>query len=179
MKNQIDLKKELLSWFFIIVFSISVSFICKQYLFSPVVVEGASMEPTYEDQDVIIISKISDIKRFDQIVFQSPIEDELYIKRVIGLPGDTIEMKDDVLYINGEKYEEPYVNRKENRKKYTEDFTLEELIGEKTVPDGHVFVLGDNRLRSSDSRHYGIISMDEIVGVSKVRILPIKQFEIF
>ena len=60
---------------------------CKQFLFAPIKVQGASMYPTYHDKDIIIVSKTSKIERFDQIVFQSPVEDELYIKRVIGLPG--------------------------------------------------------------------------------------------
>lgn len=179
MDNKKHITKELLSWFISICVAFTIVLICKHYLFSPVVVDGESMEPTYQDEDVLIISKISDIQRFDQIVFKSPVNDNYYIKRVIGLPGDTIEMKDDVLYINGEKYNEPYVNRKEEALQYTEDFTLEQLTGKETVPEGYVFVLGDNRLHSGDSRHYGFIAMDEILGVSKVRIFPIQQFEIF
>lgn len=182
MEKKIDTKSELKSWLLSFVFAFAFVFICKQFLFSPVVVDGKSMEPTYKDDDVIIVSKISKIKHFDQVVFKSPIENAYYIKRVIGLPGDSVEVKDDILYINGKKYEEPYVNRSEDVSEfghYTEDFTLEELTGEKTVPENHLFVLGDNRLYSKDSRHFGFISYDAILGESKIRIFPFKHIKLF
>lgn len=175
-------KNEFLSWLVAIFFGIVLSFICREFVFSPLIVKGASMVPTYENSDVIIISKISDIDRFDHVVFQSPFEDEYYIKRVIGLPGDTVEMKEDVLIINGEEYDEPYVNRDiENpfQKRLTENFTLKELTGESEVPEGYLFVLGDNRLRSSDSRHFGLISEESILGESKLRIYPLSDLHLF
>ncbi|MFY3793207.1 signal peptidase I [Ureibacillus sp. MALMAid1270] len=175
-------KKEFVSWIFAIVFGIVVALVCREYIFSPVVVKGASMVPTYENKDVIIVSKVSHIDRFDHVVFKAPYEDEYYIKRVIGLPGDTIEMKEDVLIINGVEYKEDYVNREgavpfQNR--ITENFTLEEVTGEKTVPEGYIFVLGDNRLKSADSRHYGLIPMDSILGESKLRIFPFQNIRLF
>ncbi|MFC5540326.1 MAG: signal peptidase I [Bacilli bacterium] len=172
--------KELASWFLVILMGYAIAFICREYIFSPVVVDGASMSPTYENEDIILVSKISKIERFDHIVFKAPYEDEYYIKRVIGLPGDTIEMKDDVLIINGKEYEEPYVNRNSvSQMRTTENFTLEELTGEKTVPEGYIFVLGDNRLRSYDSRHFGLIPLDDVYGESKMRIYPLKNMKIF
>lgn len=171
-EEKIDLKKELFSYIKIIVITVLVVLGCKQFLFAPIKVQGASMYPTYEDKDVIIVSKTSKIERFDQIVFQSPIEDELYIKRVIGLPGDTVEMKDDVLYVNGKAYEESYVNRQTEELRTTENFTLEALLGEATVPKDTYFVLGDNRLKSSDSRHYGFISHEAVYGESKLTVYP-------
>ncbi|QBK26134.1 signal peptidase I [Ureibacillus thermophilus] len=172
--------KECFSWLFVLATGIAFAFIIKQYVFSPIIVNGASMFPTYEDKDVIIVSKISEIERFDHVVFKAPYEDEYYIKRVIGLPGDTIEMKDDVLIINGKEYEEPYVNRtSELNLRVTEDFTLEELTGEKTVPEGSLFVLGDNRLKSFDSRHFGLIPIDDVYGESKIRIFPLQNIKVF
>ncbi|MCP1145146.1 signal peptidase I [Lysinibacillus endophyticus] len=175
-------KSEFQSWLVAIFFGIIIAFFCREFVVSPLVVKGASMMPTYENQDVIIISKISDIDRFDHVVFKAPYEDEYYIKRVIGLPGDTVEMKDDILIINGIEYEEPYVNRSTDnpfQKRITENFTLEELTGESKVPENYLFVLGDNRLRSSDSRHFGLISMDAILGESKFRIYPIRELKVF
>ncbi len=176
-----NLKKEIVSYIKIIVITAVVVFGCKQFLFAPIKVQGASMYPTYHDKDIIIVSKTSKIERFDQIVFQSPVEDELYIKRVIGLPGDKVEMKDDVLYVNGKAYKEDYVNRQTddpNQLRITENFTLEQLVNEKEVPEGMYFVLGDNRLKSSDSRHYGLISEDAVYGESKLILYPFSHFHI-
>ncbi|WP_096551021.1 signal peptidase I [Ureibacillus thermosphaericus] len=175
-----NIRKELLSWFFVFVSGITIALICREYIFSPVVVNGASMSPTYENEDVIIVSKISKIQRFYHIVFKAPYEDEYYIKRVIGLPGDTVEMKDDVLIINGKEFEEPYVKRNaEYQIRMTENFTLEDLTGEKKVPDGYIFVLGDNRLNSYDSRHYGLIPIEDVFGESKLRIYPLQNMKYF
>mgnify|MGYP002510337015 CR=1 FL=1 len=172
-------KKELYSWGKSIVFALVLVFVCRTFLFTPVIVKGESMEPTFEENDKLIVSKISKINRFDQIVFQAPNQDEQHIKRVIGLPGDTVVMEDDVLYVNGESYEEPYVNRKSTTaNKVTGDFTLEQLTGKQQVPKGFVFVLGDNRLKSGDSRLYGFISKDEIIGEVKFRYYPLKQIGI-
>ncbi|MFC7684815.1 signal peptidase I [Ureibacillus sp. GCM10028918] len=175
-------KNEFMSWLVAILFGIVISFICREFLFSPLIVKGASMMPTYENQDVIIVSKISEINRFDQVVFEAPYEDEYYIKRVIGLPGDTVEMKEDILLINNEEYEESYVNRDNDnpfQKRVTENFTLEEITGYDTVPKGYLFVLGDNRLRSSDSRHFGLIPVESVLGESKIRIYPLSGIKLF
>jgi len=180
-EEKTSFKKELLSYLKIIVITAIVVLGCKQFLFAPIKVQGASMYPTYHDKDIIIVSKTSKIERFDQIVFQSPTEDELYIKRVIGLPGDTVEMKDDVLYVNGKAYKEDYVNRQTddpNQLRITENFTLEQLLKEKKVPEGMYFVLGDNRLKSYDSRHYGLISEDAIYGEAKVTLYPFSNFHL-
>lgn len=182
MEEKSSIKRELFSWTKAIFIGIVIAFVFREYIFSPIIVKGASMLPTYENEDVIIISKVSGIDRFDQIVFKSPYEDEYYIKRVIGLPGDTVEMHDDVLIVNDIEYEEPYVNREANIpsvNRITEDFTLEEITGEDTVPEGYIFVLGDNRMRSADSRHYGLIEMDSILGESKLRVFPFRDVELF
>ncbi|MEK5232234.1 signal peptidase I [Lysinibacillus sp. FSL K6-0232] len=174
-------KKELLSYIKIIVITAIVVLGCKQFLFTPIKVQGASMYPTYHDKDIIIVSKTSKIERFDQIVFQSPTEDELYIKRVIGLPGDKVEMKDDVLYVNGKAYTEDYVNRQTDdpsQLRITENFTLEQLVDQQEVPKGMYFVLGDNRLKSFDSRHYGLISEDAVLGESKLIVYPFSHFHV-
>lgn len=133
------------------------------------------MEPTFEDKDRIIVSKISSIDRFDMIVFNAPDADENYIKRVIGVPGDHIEMIDDILYVNSEAYDEPYVSYVEGDPityRITENFTLEEITGSEKVPEGAYFVLGDHRLKSSDSRNFGFIYDDDVIGEAKFRFYP-------
>lgn len=170
-------KKEVYSWIKSIAFAVVIVFICREFIFTPVVVKGESMEPTFDSNNRIVVSKTSAIERFDMIVFKAPDKDEQYIKRVIGLPGDSVEMRDDVLYINGKPYEEPYVKRNNNigLSKVTGDFTLKELTGNKKVPNGYFFVLGDNRLKSKDSRDFGFISTDSVIGEVKFRFYPLQE----
>ena len=113
------------------------------------------MMPTLQDGNKLVVNKIgyqiSDLNRFDVIVFHAN-EEEDYVKRIIGLPGDKIEFLEDQFYINGKKVEEPYlaIYRKEILgERLTGNFTLQEITGENVVPEGYIFVLGDNRLRQS------------------------------
>ena len=169
-------KKELKSWIASVLFAVIFTVVCRVFLFSPITVIGESMVPTFKAKDRIIVSKISEIQRFDTIVFDAPdVTDKHYIKRVIGLPGDKIEMKDDILYVNDIAYEEAYVNRNINKAMYnkaTGDFDLHEYTGETEVPDNHFFVLGDNRWNSSDSREFGFIDADTVMGEVKFRFFP-------
>jgi len=174
-------KKELYSWIWSLTLAIVIAFLCRTYIFTPTTVYGESMSPTFENKDRVLISKITDIEHFDMIVFAAPDSDEHYIKRVIGLPGDSVEMRDDVLYINGEKKEEPYLESSKEGilfGKLTGDFTLEELTGHKTVPEGSLFVMGDNRLISKDSRSFGFVPMDSVDGEVKLRIYPLGEIGI-
>ncbi|MGE6259834.1 signal peptidase I [Heyndrickxia sporothermodurans] len=167
-------KKELYSWIKSIAIAVIIVFICRQFLFTPVVVHGESMLPTFQNNNRVVVSKISSIKRFDMVVFDAPDVEERkeldYIKRVIGLPGDQIEVKNDVLYVNGKAYKESYVKKEQGPK--TEDFTLQELTGSKTVPNGFYFVMGDNRHGSDDSRSFGFIPEDSIIGKVVFRFYP-------
>lgn len=170
-----SIKEEVYSWIKSLIFAFIIVFLVNSFLFSPTIVSGESMSPTFHDKDRVLLSKTSKIQRFDMIVFDAPDADEYYIKRVIGLPGDIVEVKNDVLYINGQEIPEPYLE--ENQKevyfdKLTGDFTLKELTGEVKVPEGSFFVMGDNRLRSKDSRIFGFISEDAILGEVKFRFYP-------
>ncbi|WP_342604333.1 signal peptidase I [Peribacillus sp. FSL E2-0159] len=177
MKN--DMKSEVFSWLKSILFALIIVFICQQFLFTPVTVKGESMEPTYENDDRIMVAKIGKPERFDMVVFYAPDAEENYIKRVIGLPGDSVEMKDDVLYINGKKYTEPYLKTKKREispeENLTENFTLSDLLGKSKVPVGHLFVMGDNRRNSWDGRRFGFISEESLVGKVKFRIYPLNE----
>ena len=144
----------------------------RYFLFTPIVVDGESMKPTLDDGDRMIVNKIGyevgEPNRYDIVVFHAP-EKKDYIKRVIGLPGDHVAYKNDQLYINGEPQDEPYLeSRKEELNEgegtLTEDFTLEERTGKTIIPEGYVFVMGDNRRNSKDSRIIGLISIEEIIG---------------
>lgn len=149
------------------------------FFFSIAVISGQSMSPSYSSSDYILLNKqYSSINRFDVIAFDSPDEaGQEYIKRVIGLPGDLIEYIDDQLYIDGNLIEESYLDREKSELKaeevFTKDFSLESLMGVKEVPKDKLFVLGDNRLYSRDSRAFGFIDVKSIKGDVKLKLWPI------
>lgn len=176
---QNEMKKEIYSWIKSIAFAFIIALIFRHFLFSPFTVLGESMKPTFQDQDRILVNKTANIQRFDMIVFDAPDSDEQYIKRVIGLPGDTIEVRDDVLYINGKEYNEPYLNKEKTIfNHFTGDFSLEELTGLSKVPNGQLFVLGDNRVNSKDSRSFGFIPEESVIGEVQLRYYPLKEIGI-
>ena len=159
-------------WSFIVAFIIvgGVYF----FLGRPFTVSGASMYPTLHNGDRMLLSKIGDIHRFDVVILKAPDENVEYIKRVIGMPGDTVEMKSGVLYINGKKVDQPFINTEALAKQtvFIDDFTLESLTGEAKVPEGKYFVLGDNRGVSKDSRMIGFIDRSAIEGKAVFTIWP-------
>ena len=178
------------SWFewirsFIIAFILA--FIIRVFFYSLILVDGVSMMPTLHNENRMIVDKISykfkDPERFDIIVFKAT-EDRNFIKRVIGLPGDTVEYRDDVLYINGKAYDEPYLDEYKSQlmegELLTYNFTMEEEIGEKVVPEGKLFVLGDNRRESNDSRNpaLGTIDMDDVIGKASIVYWPLNEMRI-
>lgn len=136
-------------------------------------VVGSSMSPTFENKDILILNKLHyrffDIKRFDVVSLEY--DDTKYlIKRVIGLPGDKVEYKNNVLYINGEAYEEEFLNDDV----ITNDFSVTDL-GYEVIPDDMYLVLGDNRGDSLDSRDIGLIAKSDILGKVNIRIWPINK----
>ncbi|WP_338079442.1 signal peptidase I [Aquibacillus halophilus] len=175
-------KEELFSWIKAIVVALLIVLISRQFFITPSIVKGESMMPNLHDGDRIILSKMTRIDRFDEIAFHAPDSDDNYVKRVIGIPGDSIVMKEDNLYINGVVYEEPYLDKQRSdlpsNQSLTEDFNLKQLTGEQHVPDGYLFVLGDNRLISKDSRYFGFISEESVIGDVKIRIWPLNTFGI-
>jgi signal peptidase I len=171
-------KKESWEWLKAVVIALVLAFVIRHFLFAPVIVDGESMMPTLEHNDRMIVNKISyafgDPERFDIIVFHAPAGKD-YIKRVIGLPGDEIEYRNDVLYVNGEPVEEPYLDELKqayNGDRLTRDFQAV------TVPEGELFVLGDNRGRSKDSRDIGTIHIDEVIGKANVVFWPVSNIRI-
>ena len=135
---------------------------------------GPSMESKYKDQDIVILNKLHyrffKIKRFDVVSLKYD-GSKYLIKRVIGLPGDKIEYKNNKLFINGKKIEEHFLDKEAN----TEDFSLTKLGYEK-IPKDMYLVLGDNRENSLDSREIGLIKRKDIIGKIKLRIWPINKF---
>ena len=178
-------KSELWEWIKALLIAVALAVIIRYFLLAPIVVDGYSMMPTLHDQDRMIVNKISytfgEPDRFDIVVFHAP-EQKDYIKRIIGLPGDTVEYVDDVLYINGEPIDEPYLDEYKQQVfdgPLTDSFTLRDIPGgQETVPEGHLFVMGDNRRNSKDSRHIGFVSMDKVVGKTSIVYWPVSDMRI-
>ena len=138
---------------------------------------GPSMTPTLRNGDIVILDKLSyrfsEIKR-DDIVALYYADTKFLVKRVVGLPGETVELKDNKLYINGKYYEEKYLGDDI----VTDNFSLEEL-NYTTIPDDMYLVLGDNRGDSMDSRDsdVGLIPKKDIYGKVRFKIWPINEFK--
>lgn len=174
-------RSESWEWIKAILIALVLAFVIRYFLFAPILVDGDSMMPTLHNKDRLIVNKIGytigEPERSDIIVFHAT-SDKDYIKRVIGLPGDSISYVDDVLYINGEAVEEPYLDeykKSATRLPFTQDFTLKDVTGYDVVPENHVFVLGDNRQHSRDSRHIGVIPYEEVVGNAKFVFWPLSE----
>ena len=143
----------------------------RTFLFTPVVVVGDSMVPTLNDKQILLLDKISykfkEIERFDIVVIK--VGKKEIIKRIIGLPGETIEYKDNTLYVDGKELPNDYNFD-------TEDFTIEDIgkdLYEK-IPENEYLVLGDNRIVSADSRIIGFIKKEDILGKTSISIWPIR-----
>lgn len=173
--------KEIFQWAQSIIIAIVIALLIRAFIFEPVLVDGHSMDNTLNNGQRLIEYKLgyffSHPKRGDIIVLQYqkgilkflPLPDPKeidYIKRVIGVPGDKIDIRDGNVYINGDELEEPYAKGK----------TLP--LGMKfpdVVPLNNVFVLGDNRENSSDSRRIGYIDYSRIRGKATFKIWPFKD----
>lgn len=119
-------------------------------------VNGSSMEPALKDGEIYLVSKGNkSINRGDIIVFRVENEEPPYIKRVIALPGEKVAIFDNTVFINGRMLSEPYV-----QPPYFDIQDVEEF----TVPEGHYYVLGDDRVESYDSRHFGPVPQENIIG---------------
>lgn len=156
-----------------IVFVGSLFMVIYYHILTPNQVKGVSMEPTFHSGDYIITSKITykfrKPQRGDVVVFRSPKNPDIeYIKRIIALPGDTILIEKGEVYINGVRLEETYIAEKTN---LWETGYLKEGVPA-IVPPDHVFVMGDNRPRSSDSREFGPIPISSIIGPAIYRYFP-------
>ncbi|GHI01147.1 signal peptidase I [Neobacillus kokaensis] len=169
-------KKELASWGKSILIALGIAFVVRTFLFAPYIVEGSSMEPTLHDEEKMFVSRSVDLVRGDIVIIKGTKEN--YVKRVIGFPGDKIEVKDDQLFINGKVFKEPYLSHnlklaQQQGSRLTEDF------GPIIVPKNHYFVMGDNRLTSGDSRNdLGYIKEESIVGKTEFVFFPFTDFRL-
>ena len=177
--------RSLVEWVAVIVGALVVALVVKTFLFQAFFIPSASMEPTLEEGDRVLVNKLSydlhDIRRGDVVVFELPpdkvgpdgIKD--LIKRVIGLPGDVIETRDGVVYVNDRRLEEPYLP--EGTLTGDPSNGNNPAIERQTVPEGTIFVMGDNRANSHDSRYAdrGPIPIDSVVGRAFVLVWPLGE----
>lgn len=171
-----SVKKETWEWTKALLIALFCAGLIRYFLFAPIVVDGESMMPTLHNHDRLIINKVAyDIgkpHRFDIIVFHAtPTKD--FIKRVIGLPGDQIKYRNDTLYVNGKALPEPYL--KAYKKKVQGNLTYNFST---TVPKGDLFVMGDNRRYSKDSRIIGPVPIKKVVGKVDLQFWPLSDFHI-
>jgi signal peptidase I len=164
--------KEIISWILIFVIAIVAATLIKEFIIYNVEVPTGSMENTIKIGDRIVTSRLSylskDPQRGDIVVFPYPDDEELdYIKRIIGLPGETIEGKDGLVYIDGEPLEEPYVTE-----------ALDSDFGPYEVPKDSYFMMGDNRNNSQDSRYWEnkFLSRDKIEGKAIIKYPKLHWF---
>ncbi|OEH81961.1 signal peptidase I [Enterococcus rivorum] len=156
-------------------------FILRGFILIPVPVDGNSMKKTLSQGDMVLMEKFTSIKRFDVVVFKLP-DNSIYIKRVIGLPGDDIRYEDDQLFINNQPVEEHFLEK--NKRKdhetapYTTNFNLIDLTNRDRLPEDSYFVLGDNRRMSKDSRSFGAIKKQYILGKAQFVYYPIQHMKI-
>ena len=174
--------KELMSWIVPITIGLLLALLIKQFAFQFVRVDGPSMQPNLQNNERVVCLKQAKIHRGSVVVFdangvdpQVSVKAE-YVKRVIGLPGDTVEAKNGNLYVNGKKVDQSYISKSE-RSSGTGTWTLHSISQENSwvlhngaykVPKGEYFVLGDHRSVSNDSRYWGFVPKSKIVGVVKV-----------
>ncbi|MHA6252035.1 signal peptidase I [Oceanobacillus sp. CAU 1775] len=160
-------------WIRAIVFAVVIAFILHTFVFATSVVEGESMEPTLENGDKLIFNKfiyfIDEPKRGDIVIIEQPTKN--YVKRIIGLPGEVIEIKNNSIYIDGVEYKESFLREADLDKTGTH--------GPFTLDEDSYFVMGDNRAISKDSRNgLGYIDRTEIIGKSEIIIYPFNNWDL-
>ena len=167
------LRQVVAEWAMVLVGAVLVALVLRALLFQAFWIPSESMEMTLQVDDRVLVNKVSyrlhDVNRGDVVVFERPDYEQGQIrdliKRVIGLGGDVVEGEDNAIYINGERLIEPYL--------LPETFTGD--FGPVEVPEGHVFMMGDNRTQSFDSRFFGTVDTDKIVGRAFVLFWPLDR----
>ena len=145
------------------VFIVFLVIIIRTYIATPVRVDGNSMRKTLEDGDILLLYKMAKFERNDIIVLDEKEDNEIIIKRIIALPGETIKIQNGKIYINDKEYNDEFA--------YGDTSDYEQV----TLDEDEYFILGDNRLISKDSRYFGTITEDEIIGKVVFRFWPFSK----
>lgn len=170
-KEPVNVKKEIISWVLTLGVAIVLSLVVRTFLFEPIRVDGESMCDTLQNGEIMLVTKpeylTGDPQRGDVVICKYPGRTENFVKRVMGIPGDVIEIRSNVVYRNGEALDEPYLTPERNDNGFS--------MAPFTLGEDEYFVMGDNRDNSHDSRNYygagrpAAISRKDIVG--KVRFV--------
>ena len=161
-----------MSWVICILTAVVVALLLRLFVFELVLVDGPSMQPTLYSNQTVVVEKCSkyfgNLDRGQIIIVRYPNREGAFVKRIVGLPGDVLEVKDGSLYRNGERQEEPYILEQEIR------YDMAPV----TVPPNHYFVMGDNRNDSQDSHSpsVGPIPYDNVIGHALCVIWPISDW---
>lgn len=165
-----------LEWVVIIAGALVVAFLVKTFLIQAFYIPSDSMEPTLQRNDRILVNKLSydlhGVERGDLVVFESPqpgVEGRDLIKRAVAIAGDTVESREGKLHVNGEEVDEPYLA----------PGVATEGFERTTIPPDHIWVMGDNRPNSRDSRFFGALPEENIIGKAFIRIYPITDITLF
>ncbi|MGB8956653.1 MAG: signal peptidase I [Tumebacillaceae bacterium] len=169
-----ETKKKLIDWVRTLGLAVVVSLLFRAYVVEARWIPSESMQPTFEVGDKLFVDKLSyriaGFQRGDIVIFDAPpasnLGDEALIKRVIGLPGDTIKVEGGIVYVNGAALDEPY-----ELEKPEQDFA------ETKVPDQSLFVMGDNRNNSFDSRYWGVVPLDKVIGKAIMTYYPLNRIK--
>jgi signal peptidase I len=162
--------REVVDWVIIIAVAFGASYALRHWVVSPYRIQMSSMETTVFPDDLVMVDKLSyqfhEPRRGDVIIFWPPgvTTGDPYIKRVIGLPGETVEAKDGKMYVDGKVADEPYVH----------GYVMPDF-SPTPVPQGQLFLMGDNRAVSLDSRSFGTVSMSSIIGRAMFAYWPLKH----
>ncbi|MEI6727934.1 MAG: signal peptidase I [Actinomycetes bacterium] len=172
--------RTVLEYVVLAVVAIAVALLIQAFLVKPYRIPSPSMENTLLVGDRVLVDRISwrfsEPARGDIVVFHSPVPGPVLIKRIVGMPGDTLSLQDGAVYVNGERLAEPYVRRVDGHREPTEPFdnglpwALQQPY---TVPADSYFMMGDNRTDSGDSRQLGPIARDQFVGRGFARYWPL------
>jgi signal peptidase I len=166
-------------WIFVVVIAIGAAFLIRTFLFQQYYIDGPSMLTTLKPQDRVLVNKLSyklhDVNRGDVVVFDrlSGTQHDDLIKRVIALPGESIEIRNCIVFIDGQTLEEPYLDALQLAQTDPSERCGSHVdMSETTIPQEHVFVMGDNRVQSYDSREFGSIEVSKIRGRAFVAVWP-------
>jgi signal peptidase I len=171
-----------LEYLILAVVAVTVALLIQAFLVKPYRIPSPSMEDTLLVGDRVLADRISwrfsDPQRGDIVVFHPPEPGPVLIKRIIGLPGETLSLRDGAVYVDGERLAEPYVRREDGAAEPTEPFSTGRLWNLEqgyTVPADSYFMMGDNRTDSTDSRDFGPIARDQLVGRAFARYWPVSR----